>query len=73
MRNFLKPYAPFAKILLGVISAALVSYGIYDATTMEAMIGGATGLATAFWQYYDTYIAKKDVEEDDSGIDDDKL
>lgn len=53
MKELIKPYAPFAKALLVFVSLALVSYGVYDAQTLELLIGSLTGIATAFWTAYD--------------------
>lgn len=56
MKKFLKPYAPYAKALLGIAGVALVGLGIYDAATAQAAIGAALAGGSAFWVWYDKYI-----------------
>jgi hypothetical protein len=62
-RSKVAVYSPTAKILLGVLSASLVSYGIYDAATVELIVGACSGVATAIWQLYDTIKAGKKNDE----------
>ena len=56
MRELLAPYSNLAKAILAAVSAILIAYGIYDAATLQLLIGGLSGVATAFWQAYDTFV-----------------
>lgn len=58
MKQFLKPYAEPAKILLGAISTYLVTAGLYDATSMAVILGSVGAFATAFWTVYDNFAGK---------------
>lgn len=59
LREKIANYSPFAKVILGAVSAALLAYGVYDEATLETILGGCTAVATSFWQLYDTVNAAK--------------
>lgn len=59
MKELLKPYSKYAKWALGLASIGLVAFGIYDATTAQAVIGAAGAFGVAFWELYDRTIGSK--------------
>ena len=56
MKQLLKPYAAPAQVLLGAVSTFLVTSGLYDAATMQVILGGVGATATAFWALYDAVL-----------------
>ncbi len=61
LKETLKPYAKYAKLALGLAALGLVVFGVYDAATVQALIGAAMAAGTAFWVWYDSL---EDLKED---------
>lgn len=59
LREQVAVHSPLAKTILALVSASLIGYGVYDAATLEMILGGCAAVATAFWQLYDTVTAAK--------------
>jgi len=55
MKEALRPYAPFAKVLLTAIAGFLVTLGWLTAATAQLVIGAAMSFGVAFWKLYDAY------------------
>lgn len=59
LKEALKPYAPYAKMAMGLAALGLVLMGIYDAQAVEALIGASLAAGTAFWTWYDKHFPGK--------------
>ena len=59
MKNYVSQYSDLAKTILGALSAALITVGYFDPSTMTMLTGAAMGFGTAFWQVYDLVTKKQ--------------
>lgn len=56
MKNYLRPYAEPARVLLSAIVGLLVVFGALTAANAAVVIGAALAFGVAFWKWYDAGI-----------------
>lgn len=60
MKNYLKPYAQTARVLLIGVGAFLVAFGFLTTASVQLVIGAALSFGVAFWKLYDIATGKVD-------------